>query len=89
MTTVDEQTRKAGASDPAAAERQRLEKEWPREFRLGFRFGFLRKADPPCDSVGYPLGLAAWPLGRRNAWWAGWGDGRNYRNRLIKERAGE
>lgn len=86
--TVDEQT-KIGASDPAAAERERLEKEWPREFRLGYQFGFLRRADPPHDDNGYPLGLLAWPLGRKNAWWAGWNAGRNERNRLIKERRRE
>jgi hypothetical protein len=81
---VDSKTR---ASDHAAAEIKRLEEQWPKEFRLGYRFGFLGKADQPCDAAGYPIGLHAWPLDRRNAWWAGWNDGRNYRNRLIKERS--
>ena len=83
--SVDEQTRKAGAADPAEAERARLEERWPQEYRLGYRFGFLSKA----DRNGYPLGLHQWPLDRKNAWWCGWNAGRNERNRLIKERRRE
>jgi hypothetical protein len=50
--TVDEQTRKAGASDPVDAEIERLSAEWPQEFRLGYRFGILGRADEPCDGAG-------------------------------------
>ena len=85
--TVDEQTRTAGAADPADAEVERLSTEWPREFRLGYRFGILGKAGQPCDGAGYPLGLHSWPLGRKNAWWCGWSTGRNERNRIKKERS--
>jgi hypothetical protein len=81
--TADTQTK---TTDPVAAERARLEAEWPQEYRLGFRFGFLGKAASPCDTAGYPIGLASWPLDRRNAWWAGWNEGRNERDRRIKER---
>ena len=49
---------------------------WPEEFRLGYRFGFRGKADPPCDRAGYPNGFSAWPLDPRNAWGAGWNSGR-------------
>lgn len=86
MSPVDEQARQAGAADPVAAEIERLSAEWPQEFRLGYRFGILGKADQPCDTAGYPLGLRAWPLGRKNAWWAGWNQGRNTRNRLREKR---
>jgi hypothetical protein len=54
---------------------ERLASRWPDEFRLGYRFGFRRKADPACDRAGYPSGFHAWPLNRRNAWWAGWNQG--------------
>ena len=63
-------------SAAAAAEIERLANAWPEEFRLGYRFGFRGKADPPCDRAGYPLGLHAWPLPRRNAWWCGFSRGR-------------
>lgn len=61
---------------------ERLANLWPKEFRLGCRFGFLGKADPPCDRAGYPAGFHAWPLDRRNAWWCGWNNGRCDRARL-------
>lgn len=86
MTTVDDQTRKAGASDPVAAEIERLKTQWPQEYRLGWRFGFLRKADQPCTETGYPIGLRARPLGRKNAWWCGWNQGHNERARLREKR---
>ena len=59
----------------AAALVERLASRWPDEFRLGYRFGFRRKADPPCDRAGYPSGFHAWPLNRRNAWRARWNSG--------------
>jgi hypothetical protein len=86
VTTVDEQTRQAGASNPADAEVERFRAEWPQEFRLGYRFGILGKADAPCDSAGYPLGLHAWPLGRKNAWWCGWHIGRTERAEIREKR---
>jgi hypothetical protein len=65
----------------ARREIDRLASAWPDEYRLGYRFGFLKRADPPCDRAGYPLGLHSWPLDRRNAWWAGWNVGRVERDR--------
>jgi hypothetical protein len=67
------------ASKPSVAygrEITRLAGLWPEEFRHGYRFGFRGEADPPCDTAGYPLGLHAWPLDRRNAWWCGFNRGR-------------
>lgn len=62
--------------DDTTTEIDRLASAWPQEYRLGYRFGFLNKADQPCDSAGYPLGLHVWQLARRNAWWRGWNQGR-------------
>ena len=56
----------------AQREIDRLASAWPKEFRLGYRFGFQGKADPPCDRAGYPGMFHSWPLDRRNAWWCGW-----------------
>jgi hypothetical protein len=86
MTLTVEQVRNAPRGpDNATAEVERLANQWPKEFRLGYRFGFLCKADQPCDGAGYPLGLHTWPLSRRNAWWCGWNRGRCEHSRL-KER---
>jgi hypothetical protein len=63
----------AGAS---SAKIKFIADRWPEEFRLGYRFGFRGKADPPCGQAGYPSGFHTWPLGRRNAWFAGWNRGR-------------
>jgi hypothetical protein len=81
--TVDTETK---TSDPVEAEIERLRTAWPQEFRLGYRFGILGKADKPCDSAGYPLGLHAWPLGRKNAWWCGFNEGRTERDQLREKR---
>ena len=43
----------------AQREIDRLASAWPKEFRLGYRFGFQGKADPPCDRAGYPGGSTA------------------------------
>ena len=59
-----------------ADEVKRLADRWPEEFRLGYRFGFRGKADPPCDQAGYPSGFHGWPLVRRNAWFCGFNSGR-------------
>ena len=58
-----------------APHHQWLADQWPEEFRLGYRFGFRRKADPPCDQAGYPLGFHTWPLVLRNAWFCGFNRG--------------
>jgi hypothetical protein len=58
------------------AEVARLQARWPEEFQLGWRAGYLRKSDPPCDSAGYPRGLHEWPVDRKNAWWSGRNQGR-------------
>jgi hypothetical protein len=63
------------ASDNAATEIKRLADQWPEEFRLGYRFGFRGKANPPCDKAGYPPEFHAWPLDRRNAWWCEFNQG--------------
>jgi hypothetical protein len=60
----------------AAAEVKRLADQRQDEFRLGYRFGFRGKADPPCDQAGYPSGFHTWPLDRRNAWFCGHNRGR-------------
>jgi hypothetical protein len=69
----------------AAKEVRRLADRWPEEFRLGYRFGFRGKADPPCDQAGYPAGFHGWPLDRRNAWFAGWNSGFGALNRITAD----
>jgi hypothetical protein len=81
--TVDADTK---APNAVEAEIARLRAAWPHEFRLGFRFGFLGKADKPHDSAGYPLGLHQWPIDRKTAWWCGWNEGRNERAQLREKR---
>jgi hypothetical protein len=58
-----------------AEEVKRFADNWPEEFRLGYRFGFRGKADPPCEIAGYPDGFHTWPLVRRNAWFCGFNGG--------------
>jgi hypothetical protein len=65
----------------AEREREALLSRWPAEFRLGYRFGRLGKADPPYGLGGYPEGFHGWPLDRRNAWWCGWNCGHLDRDR--------
>ena len=62
---------------------ERLANLGPDEYRLGYRFGFRGKADPPCDRAGYPEGFHSWLLDRRNAWWCGWNQGRQARGKLA------
>jgi hypothetical protein len=75
MTTVDERTRTATkASDPAAVERERLERAWPEAFRDGVRAAYsLFPADH--ERGGYPREFSGWPLEKRNSYFAGynWG----------------
>lgn len=75
FTTTTNASEAYGRAD-GVREIARLAGLWPEEFRLGYRFGFRREADQPCDTAGYPLGLHAWLLDRRNAWWCGFNRGR-------------
>jgi hypothetical protein len=67
---------KAARLAAVAKEVERFADRWPEEFRLGYRFGFRGKADPPCDEASYPAGFHGWPLERRNAWFCGFNSGR-------------
>lgn len=53
-----------------AAERRALQRAYPKAFEDGRRVGagVVRGRREP---GGYPKGFHAWPLERRNAWWAG------------------
>jgi hypothetical protein len=59
----------------ADAQRVRLKRGWPDEFRDGARCGFLQRYDGKRELGGYPLGFHHWPLDRRNAWYAGFSRG--------------
>jgi hypothetical protein len=65
---------------PAAAERDRLEGLWPDAFRDGVRagYGLFPAVHLP---GGYPHGFHAWPLEKRNAYFAGFNVGFTDRRR--------
>jgi hypothetical protein len=58
-----------------ADELTRLRERWPDEYRDGARCAFLLKFDGDRERGGYPRGFQAWPLERRNAWFAGFNRG--------------
>jgi len=58
--------------DRAGRERERIRKAHPAEFNDGVKRAFA--GDP-----NYPAGFTAWPLDRRNAWFAGFNIGYVYR----------
>jgi hypothetical protein len=59
----------------ARDQRREIRKQWPAEFNAGLNFGLSGKAEFPSDPGGYPKGFHAWPLQRRNAWFAGFNFG--------------
>ena len=68
----------------AEAERERLERAWPEVFRDGVRavYGFFPADHEP---GGYPKGFHAWPLEKRNAYFAGFNLGFMDRRRRQDE----
>jgi hypothetical protein len=52
--------------------RAELCRQFPQEFEHGYRTGYLGEPRQPCDAAGYPEGFHAWPLVRKNSWYAGW-----------------
>lgn len=52
------------------AERRRLKRLYPDAFKDGLLVGAGIK-EGPREPGGYPRGFHAWPLEKRNAWWAG------------------
>lgn len=59
-----------------AAEIERLRSAWRAEFRDGARCAFLEKYEATRLPGGYPHGFHDWPLDQRNAWFAGFNQGR-------------
>jgi hypothetical protein len=58
---------------------------WGPEFRDGARCAFLKRFDGDREAGGYPRGFHAWPLERRNAWYAGYNQGHRDRLRLSQQ----
>jgi hypothetical protein len=69
--TGDDRERRARQ---AKEERERIRQAFPSEFNDGAKRAFE-------GSHLYPPGFQAWPLERRNAWFAGFNFGYGYRNR--------
>jgi hypothetical protein len=69
----------------AAEQLATLQERWPDEWRNGARCAFLRSFDGERESGGYPRGFHAWPLDRRNAWFAGFSMGFHDRLNLTRE----
>jgi hypothetical protein len=69
-----------GLGTSAKAERERLERAWPEAFRDGVRaaFGFF---PPDHEHGGYSKGFHGSPLGKRNAYFAGFNLGFGDRRR--------
>lgn len=53
----------------------RIRKNYPREFADGENMGAGWEPGGDREKGGYPLGFHAWPLERRNAWFAGFNHG--------------
>lgn len=54
-----------------------LRRSFPDDFLDGARAGLaIRAFDGDREPGNYPLGFHEWPLERRNAWWAGYNQGR-------------
>jgi hypothetical protein len=64
-----------------------LRERCPAEFRDGARCAFLLKFDGERERGGYPRGFNAWPLERRNAWFAGFSRGSHDRLRVSQAKA--
>ena len=56
---------------------------WPSEWKDGARTAFLETFEGEREKGGYPLGFHAWPLDRRNGWFAGYV--RGFLDRLALE----
>jgi hypothetical protein len=65
-----------GAIIKAEAERAALRARHPEIFDDGARFGYLGRAAGARERGGYPLGFHKLELAARNAWFAGWSQGR-------------
>jgi hypothetical protein len=63
----------------AEAERAALRARHPEIFNDGARFGYLGRAAGARKRGGYPLGFHELELDARNAWFAGWNQGRTDR----------
>lgn len=59
----------------AEAHRESLNASFPAEYRDGARCAFLQSFAGERESGGFPLGFHAWPIARRNAWFAGFNRG--------------
>jgi hypothetical protein len=60
----------------AKAKRAALRARHPDTFDDGARLGFLGNAHGPRERGGYPIGFHKLDLDARNAWFAGWSQGR-------------
>jgi hypothetical protein len=69
------------SSGASMAEKVRaaLCEKFPREFEHGYRTGYVGEFQHPCDAAGYMIGHHAWPLARKNAWFAGFNLGHSER----------
>lgn len=62
-----------------------IHKTWTAEFKDGARGALLQCYDGEREEGGYPVGFHRWPLGRRNAWFAGFNIGFHDRLRILRE----
>lgn len=67
------------------AERDCLKLGRAADFDDGARCAFLRRFDGARERGGFPPGFHGWPLGRRNAWFAGFNVGFHDRIRFERE----
>jgi hypothetical protein len=56
---------------PVDREREAIRKRFPDEYRDGYRVAFLQEHKGDRERGAYPRGFHAWPLDRRNTWFAG------------------
>ena len=59
-----------------------IRRDFPREFTDGENMGAGWEPDGEREKGGYPVGFHAWPLERRNAWFAGFNLGYARQKRL-------
>jgi hypothetical protein len=65
----------------ALAEREHIKAAFPEEFNDGARCGFTGEYPGERLKGGYPVGFHFWPEDRRNAWFAGFNEGYQYRTK--------
>jgi hypothetical protein len=77
---------KVGERIKLTLEQRRWRDVYPTEFKDGAELGLIGsdKAKGEREKGGYPLGFHAWPLERRNGWWAGFNVGYSTRKRGRK-----